>query len=465
MKMKNKCGMRIAECGIKKKFGMRKLEFGIQFRTPHSALRTRLGMTLIELMVVVVILVTLVAGVLPLVSPNNDARKIGEASRALQTYFMQAQAEAARIGRPVGVGFRESSVDSTRYKPSDTMVESWAAGSGVALEAFQMQVPPVYPGSSTLSRVDIVPLMISPTEPELYNGSQFKSYLKAPLYRVNFQSAMRDSSGAVIPDPIPTQIIQVGDIIEAQGNRFVTVDDVRNGSLNTVNETTARICIRLDEVLQGTRVPPLAVPPGGYTYGIHRQPMGDERTNGSPKERIIVSGEPPFQFPAGVAVDLVSSGFEAGEMRTIFDTDRPNDNSEYLKYTSGIMFSPNGVVDSVWVNGQRFTDASRVFFLLGRVENGNPDFDTTYNFTNTSLSDEEFRDRQSKVNWLNLDSRWLMINGNDGRLTFHQNALVDPRTNEDDGTRDDDPLAAREAQIEAAHGVAHGHHEEEDVRQ
>ena len=90
-------------------------------------------MTLIELMVVVVILVTLVAGVLPLVSPNNDARKIREASRGLKTFLMAAQAEAARTGRPVGIGFRETSL-ATRSNTTP--------GSGMAIEVYQLAVPP-----------------------------------------------------------------------------------------------------------------------------------------------------------------------------------------------------------------------------------------------------------------------------------------------------------------------------------
>ena len=305
---------------------------------------------------------------------------------------------------------------------------------------------------------------------------RFEDYFGAKLYAIHTQLAVE--TGGSSDDPLPPNMFQIGDIIEAQGNRFVIVDDARNQQLRAFPNgakflnpalhpdpyKNALICIRLDEVLQGSKVPPLAVPANGYTYAIHRQPMGNERTDASPKERIITSGEPPFQMPAGIAIDLVSSGFEADEMQTIFEFARPEDNSSNkLKYTTGIMFSPNGGVDSVWINGQRYTDASRVFFLLGRVENGNPDFDTTYDFsrsgggvTQGEVSDTEFKDRQSKVNWLNPDSRWLFINGNDGRLTVSQNALVDPRTHDDPGTRTGTALEMREAQIEAAHELAHG---------
>lgn len=467
--------------------GRRKAEVGksvFYFPLPPSPLR--LGMTLIELMVVIVILVTLVAGVLPLVSPNNDARKIAEASRSLQTYFVQAQAEAARLGRPVGIGFRETS-----------------AGSGVALEAFQMVVPPVYPGSSQLSRVMVTPVTIPPstygvrdtaTNPNGNFGPgdedkvRFESYTGAPLYYVHTQLAV-DVGGSRL-DSLPPNMFQVGDIIEADGNRFVIVDDARNVTIQQFpygpwylnpaehpqDMKDTLICVRLDDVQQGTKAPQLSVPPNGYSYGIHRQPMGAERTTGSPSERVITSGEAPLQLPAGVAIDILASGIEANEMAVNCQQKRATYQDQAgltkeIPYMAGVLFSPNGGIDSYWLNGQRYLDVSRVFFLLGRVENGNP-IDST-NPANSvfvrewkGISDNEFRDRISKVNWLNPDSRWLTINANDGRLSVSQNANVDPRivndnTYHDDEMRSTDPLEAMKAQIEAAHEIAHGGHGDE----
>lgn len=449
--------------------------------TTHDS---RLAMTLIELMVVIVILVTLVAGVLPLVSPNNDARKISESSRSLQTYFVQAQAEAARLGRPVGIGFRET-----------------AAGSGVALEAFQMLVPPVYPGSSTLSRVTKVPgggdqmevpatdttngLTYGPRDNDLNrygnDRTRFPDYFGAKLYALHTQLAV--DLGNSRDDPLPPEMFQVGDIIEAEGNRFVIVDDPRNLTIQKFPNGpyylkpsehsgwmyNALVCVRLDDVLQGSKAPPLAVPPNGYSYGIHRQPMGAERTNGSPNERVITSGEAPLQLPAAISIDLMASGIEAGEMGTVFEFPRSYDTTKTpnvaLPYVVGILFSPNGGVDSFWINGQRYLDVSRVFFLIGRVENGNPD-SAVFAGNWSGISDDQFRDRRSKANWLNPDSRWLTINANDGRLSVSQNANVDPRivdnnTDHDDEMRSTDPLTALKAQIEAAHELAHGGHGED----
>lgn len=432
-------------------------------------------MTLIELMVVIVILITLVAGVLPLVSPNNDSRKIADAARSLQTFLLQAQAEAARLGRPVGVGFRETGVDS-----------------GVALEAYQMVVPPPYPGSSTLSRISVTTVSQFDTAgANLYgrgqdydsnlvgiwnDGTLFPDYGGAKLYVVQTHMAIKAADGSMIADPLPPRMFRVGDIIEARGNRFVIVDDARHQLFRATAEDSAflvpsenegiyqnaLICVRLEDVLMGNNAPPLAAPATGYTYAIHRQPVGAERTSASPKEQIMVSGQPPLQLPAGVAVDLVASGFEGPNGR-LFDewTGLFGELSGQANWLciAGLMFSPSGAIDSVWVNGQRHTDASRVFLLLGRVENGNPAA-TDYTGITSAMTDDEFRERQARVNWLNLDSRWVMVNAIDGRTTVVPNALVDPRRR-NDLTQSSDALEARVAQIEAAHGLAHGHQGEE----
>ena len=107
-----------------------------KFRDNES--KHRLALTLIELLVVIAILTTLVAGVVPLFSPNNDTRKIREASRGLHAYITLAQAKAARSGRPTGIAFQESRI-----------------GSGVALEVFQLEVPKGFSGFSEESRCSV----------------------------------------------------------------------------------------------------------------------------------------------------------------------------------------------------------------------------------------------------------------------------------------------------------------------
>jgi type II secretory pathway pseudopilin PulG len=430
-------------------------------------------MTLIELMVVIVILTLLVGGVLPLVSPNNDARKITEAARGLQTYLMQAQAEAARTGRPVGVGFRETT-----------------AGSGVAIEAFQMVVPKPFPGSSSMSRVGVDALPDANTDS--YYGSAstgtsdinkilFKNFVNSRLYAVSTRLALLEEN-TVVADPVPPGMFRVGDVIDAQGNRFVIADDFRHrfdeiGGLKFLNPKNNQtgfenklICVRLDEVRMGSDAQPLAVPPSGYSYRIHRQPLGADAESGGSKSRAMISSAEPFQLPAGVCLDLQASGLEAGgEPQTFSEFDEMGNGTlpPYLKQVS-IMFSPNGGIDGVWFNGgtiesdrqsgNKFADLSRVFLLLGRIENQNPDR-TSFEI-DRNATDEQVREARTKVNWLNADSRWMMISANDGRFNVEKNSVFNPREEEFGamaGGQNRLPEATKIAQIEAAHGLGHQH--------
>src|SRR5688500_8118243 len=141
--MTKKCGTLNAECGTNAAASTcARSSLSIQ-HSLFSIRSSRPGLTLIELLVTIVIMVTVLAGVLPLVSPNNNSRKIREASRQLNTFLAQAQAQAARDGRPVGVAFREFANGASR--------------SGMALEAYTIAVPPPYAGFSDSSRVVVYP--------------------------------------------------------------------------------------------------------------------------------------------------------------------------------------------------------------------------------------------------------------------------------------------------------------------
>jgi type II secretory pathway pseudopilin PulG len=441
--------MQTANCKSKNR------ERGLPIRNPKSAIR--IGMTLIELLVVIVILTTLVAGVLPLVSPNNEGRKIQEASRGLQTYFMMAQAEAARLGRPVGVGFIES-----------------AAGSGVALEAFQLQVPPPYPGQSTASRVRVFQVPTSAGGKMSYAGAQndggnegtsFRDrYYGYPLYRVQFldRPVSAGTDANAFSELFPTNMLRLGDVLDIEGFEFLIVDHpIESGYSPTQTQQPGYLppnnhvyCIWMNS---NGQVFPLSTVDANNKidnaganrpYLVMRQPANNDR--------IGVSSTSPYQFPTGAAMDLESSGVEVTEgIRTVPKLDAGTTGLRQL----GIMFSPTGGIDSVWFNGSEINDAARIFLLLGKVENGNPDA-ANYVFsarqgTSSEISDEELAERRKAVNWLNLDSRWMMINANSGKFNVVENASFDPRTIK--YRYPSNAQLAKMDQIEAAHALAHDH--------
>lgn len=419
-------------------------------------------MTLIELMVAIVILTTLLAGVLPLVSPNNDARKIADASRGLQTYFMQAQAEAQRRGRPVGVGFRETS-----------------PGSGVAIEAFQFAVPDPFAGRLRESRVRLrYPIGQYGNSPhsaipvggkdfvQLYEGRDVYliEFVKAPLKRHPSEPRYDYDS-----DGFPYGMLNVGDVVNLEGNQFLIVDhDANIENLGNSNGNHSQLyCVLIND--HGQTLHTLdqdSMEPGiARTYRVFRQP-----TTGN---KFSPSSEQPYQFPTGIALDMQGSGLEGnGEPITFAQesearrTTPPDDPKQIV-----IMFSPYGGIDSVWVNdgtvggpaiersGKKITGMSRIFLLLGRIENANPqhsDYDFS-KFDYGRTADEEVRLMRNRVNWLNPDSRWFMITANSGGLKIEPNAVFDPRDENFRITGDNQAEATKIVQIEGAHGAEHGH--------
>ena len=102
------------------------------------------GLTLIELLIVMTILVLLVSAAIPVMSPSTDQRRIREASRGLNTFLSGAQARAVRSGRPFGVRLIRLSVSTG--DPEDR---------AACLELQYVQQPAPYAGFDSQSRVII----------------------------------------------------------------------------------------------------------------------------------------------------------------------------------------------------------------------------------------------------------------------------------------------------------------------
>lgn len=404
----------------------------------------RSALTLIELLVVIVILTTLVGGVIPILSPNNDVRKIQQAARGLQTYITLAQSRAASTGRPHGIAFRESSFES-----------------GVALEVFGLEVPPPFAGFSSESRVRIAEIPAGMAGRFYGNvtggngGDKFLAqYNGAIVYGMSFVLA----TDSTIVDPYPPRTFRIGDIIDVGGRRFLIVDDSQPGrqpnaiddisdidnAFLVPNETTdANLPLDLESLRciwinsSGQILPPNETL---HAYKIVRQPSN--------------SSESPYQFPSGIGIDLQGSVAEGASnggwpLDESFYTDRTNlsANVPEVPNVVGVMFSPTGAVSSLIVNGIESFNVSRILLLIGRVENCglDPDQVDPYPWVVQNANDkDEIEQKQEDINWLNLDSRLLSIAPRSGRVVVSETAFVNPAL-----------LTGAEDQIEAAHEFAH----------
>lgn len=442
------------------RIGIGRSAFALPLRNSQSPSRydrarfdqARKGLTLIELLVVIVILTTLVGGVIPVLSPNNDTRKIRAAARGLQGYITQIQAEAARTGRPHGIGFRESSVES-----------------GDALEVFGLEVPPPFGGFSTESRVVVAESTpVFSGQALVYNpGGRVDSRLEfspqydgMQLYTLSF--VLGGDPANVIEDPLPLRTFQIGDEIDIDGNLFVIVDTSGNSIFEYVGEAPNSVRYLGRSVREVRTVSAVEcvwinnsgqVPPQGLKrYTINRQPSN--------------SSASPYQLPSSIAIDMQASIVEGSGRERFSNLRFPTATSLYTDRSAlpenepdnpipsdfvGIMFSPTGAVDRLIFNNKIMTDYSRIVLLIGRAENAgiDPDVDNTprpWVFQDPS-DKEELENKQETINWLSPDSRLVSIVPGNGRVVVSEPAFVDPSLL-------GDPNVA-EQQIEAAHGFAH----------
>ena len=397
------------------------------------------AMTLIELLVVIVILMTLVGGVIPVLSPNNDARRIREAARGLQTFVMQAQSHAARTGRPAGIAFRESS-----------------PGSGVALDVYQIEVPPPFAGFSqysasrvrqNLGKPDVIQIQFVLTntlDPDLLPGNG-----KTRTGLVEYDIEL-----------IPDKFLKIGDIVVVSGIAYRLIDENHDKEGFYFEEPPnlsedPQVLLRcqlvddrqtlaiVEDYMEYSVRYGITAPKG---YKIFRQPNA-----------VTSSATQPYQLPAGVCIDLQASGVEASSSGTVapgmpilspssnlvpqaviensFDSRTKGSGPskpDKIQDTVNILFSPNGSIDRIYYGTREISNVPRVYMLLGRVENGGLDLNTAKLTTRGTQgqtggsSQEQVAEIQQRINWMNLDSRWIVVDARSGRMTVSENAFVDP---------------------------------------
>lgn len=397
--------------------------------------RPRRGMTLIELLVVIVILTTLVAAAIPLLSPANDDRRIREASRQLNTFITGAQARAISLHRPVGVAFKRLGSDTnTNPQKHINPANNFHPDNGVCLEAFYVEELPPYAGFDANSRACIA---------RTTNGVLVRFVTRGTLYAQDRD----DLPEGWDPDFFPEATLHPGDVVDINGTQFrfeatggnVVIDNITgafrfpyNNSKQSaivraqpVNDTGQQFLPRYDNV--GNDIGAGGSPQAPYwtlptPYKVLRQPtaMSDE----------------PLQLPEGTAVDLRASGVGQD---TYFYWPGIHDNDQGVV----IMFTPEGRVARVAFYrafpplSNAYKDqpydqpvAENIYLLVGRRDRiAAPDVtvDKTLKLSDAqaATTDELRAKLREPINWLNGDSRWIVIGAQSGRVATIENAAVD----------------------------------------
>ncbi len=394
----------------------------------------RPGMTLVELLVVIVIMSTIVAAAIPLMSPSNDDRRMREAARGLNTFITGAQSRAIAYNRPFGIALKRLSQDTKR-----------ANDNGVCLEVFYVEQQPAYCGFDANSRACVA------IHPNPGNNSNL-------VGKVLVRFVTRGTTAPGLPagwtvDLFPGGTIRPGDVIEINGTRFELLADYSAGDLvhitsdangyfkqlgtnrpavilaQPLNDSGQQVNPRYDDTgIEIGSLPGSSKPPAPYwcrsaPYKILRQPTS--------------TSDEPYQLPEGTAIDLRASGVGAGDY---FYVPGLNDNSEGVI----IMFAPEGRVARVsfsqlpldQIQSSDVFDkpvVDNVYLLVGRRENiPAPDatsktLDPTLNSGELSkaTTDEQRAKLRQPINWLLGTSRWIVIGSQSGRIATIENAFVD----------------------------------------
>ncbi len=376
----------------------------------HSDLRKpiRRGMTMIELVVVLSILVLLMALAIPAMRGPLGSRRIREASRSINVYFGSARVRAKQLGRSCGVV-----IERMEGQPECSMLLR------------QAEVPPPYAGDLMDSVVrlrdytDHVPSGFnrssywpdgSTVVKAFIRDGDFSSLLlrRGDLMQINRQGPYykiaRDRTAEDSNDPLTVQDYPIDDagyiVFDGSGQ-----DDDDDGFYDTLALTLVLA------PAPGTKVPWPKAGPGmaalstPQPFEILRQPM--------------TSAASPLELPAGAVIDLQFSGTDdldvLGQLGWQHAADDTGDSHWAANQPVTIMFSPNGSVERViyyqhvhdHANDEdafvrrEVTIVEPIYLLVGKREH--VPFDMA--------------DLESKANWQDDSCLWVSVNAQSGLVT------------------------------------------------
>jgi type II secretory pathway pseudopilin PulG len=404
----------------------------------------RRALTLIELLVVIIILTTVVAAAIPVLSPADDARRIREASRAVNTFITGAQSRAIMLNRPVGIAIKRLSSDSNTSpnKLTDPFADVHR-DNGVCLELYYVEQQPPYCGFDANSRACVA------LHPDLTENV---------LIRFVTRGTNRPTTTDRLPpgwdvDMFPTGTIRPGDVVEVGGTRYELLPETSDPGNYTDIEIDS---LGYFKPLNSTRVPTILAQPindSGQQVNVRYDDWGLELmtlSGGANRPfwtdagayRVLRQPTPtsdePYQLPEGTAIDLRASGVGIGDY---FYWPDENDNSQGVI----IMFTPEGRVSRVTYSQLPITDdidgtepgafdqpvTENIYLLIGKRENipaTEPTTDGTLVKTlySTASTEEKRTELKEKINWLLGTSQWIVIGSQSGRVATVQNAIIDP---------------------------------------
>ena len=173
------------------------------------------GVTLLELLVVMLILLMVTAAAIPIIAPAMQNRQMRESTRLVTSFMGAAKARAVQSGRPVGV-----------------VIERFN-GQPFALQMSQVEVPPPYSGDIIGARLEVTALPAA----SVSTNAQINFNTLYPGKTAEWFQATE-----IVTGMLNTKLVKVGDQIQlnGQGPHYVILgpDPNYNGAIGDIATAT-----------------------------------------------------------------------------------------------------------------------------------------------------------------------------------------------------------------------------------
>ncbi len=383
----------------------------------------RRGVTLLELLVTIGIILAITAAVIPVMQPAMATRRLREASRGVNTFLNAARNRALTSGHAVGVSFERLDAE-TQASTLLTMVEvppPWSGdttSSGLLLGVngrilgFATRSPSSPTGFTPSGDVGWQIARVRP-------GDIVKLNQRGTLYRIYAGEVMQDADqdGVENGEWIDSDVDGNGQFAPSGSyNADASATDPQYGHF--IKDPSQSIwTLGFEDPRR--RLAPVNLAPGLYSFQIIRQP--------------VKSSSMSFQLPVGVVVDLAVSSDDAFTHRFAeLDPSAADDKRPVV-----VLFSPNGSVDRVWCpeltdqtsqQSLSFRPTSGLHFLIGRRDGVGVGPRSVANTPPDELP-----------NWRDVENIWVSVNSQTGMIASNPNAVVNPNllVRANDTTTDD----------------------------
>lgn len=339
-------------------------------RTARAAGRS--GVTLLELLIVVSIIVLVTAIAIPTIGPLLKGREVREASRTASAFFTQAQTRAIELGRPVGVAIVRGD-----------------ASPDAGIQLFLCETPPAYAGLSETDRAVV----------GLVDG--------VGLHLVGF----RDTLTGPIDPSVPPKMFRVGDMIRLgiRGPRYqISLPAGASSAALDADGYLTTLPWRLSPLQNGDHpsLPSMRFDSNANDF-VADLPFQIFR-------RPIKTSDEPASLPPGAVIDLSASGYEGDVAFSLFYAAQNN----LTPQPTGdviITYEPDGAIGGVYVAGRLVPPRTTpIYLLLGKQQKTAAVGQTLWI---QATSNGEALPKDPVFNMHDGDSLWMKLEPSTGLIT------------------------------------------------